>query len=108
MSGEYVYKKTTRDDVDFPRYCYFFIKELMESIEDNEIVDPGDELEVSLETSQYPYCYDALELVVRTFERKGFHTRIPTFKVNTEEDNTKVYVYKWELKKVNPCDDLPF
>lgn len=108
MSGEYVYKKITRDDVDLPRYCFFFISEIQDSLDEHDIKDPGDELELTIETSSHPYCYDAFALVVKAFERKGYQTRIPTFKVEKGEDESKLYVYKWNLKKLNPCDDLPF
>lgn len=102
-----VYKKTTKEDIDFPRYCHFFIKEILESLEENEIENPGDELELVLETSQYPYCYEAFELVVRTLERKGFESRIPTFHLK-KQDGEKVYIYKWKIKKLPSADDLPF
>lgn len=102
-----VYKKTTKEDIDFPRYCHFFIKEIFESLEENEIENPGDELELVLETSRYPYCYEAFELVVRTLERKGFESRIPTFHLE-KQDGEKTYIYKWNIKKLPNMDDLPF
>lgn len=108
MSEEFTYKKITRDDVDFPKYCYFFIKEIQDSINEYEIKNPGEELEVVIETHSHPYCYDAFALVVKAFERKKFSLRIPTFTTKKDEDGDKVYVYKWTLKKLNPLDDLPF
>lgn len=108
MSGEYTYKKITRDDVDLPRYCYFFIKEIQESLEENDIKNPGDELELTIETYSHPYCYDAFDLVVKAFQRKGYQIKVPTFKIINGEDNAKVYSYVWNIKKLNPSDDLPF
>lgn len=108
MESGNIYKKITRDDVDFPRYCFFFIKEIQDSIEEYEIKDPGDELEVVIETYSHPYCYDAFALVVKAFERKNFQVKIPTFKMEKGEGDSRLYIYKWNLKKINPCDDLPF
>jgi len=93
------YKKTTKEDIDFPRYCHFFIKEILESLEENDVNCKGDELELILETPNHPYCYDAFELVVRTLGRKGFESKIPTFHLKTE-NGEKVYVYKWVITKM--------
>lgn len=105
VMGEY--KKITKEDVDFPRYCHFFIKEIVESLDEYDIKDPGDELELEIETSQYPYCYEAFELVVRTFERKGYDVRIPNFHMD-KRDGTKFYTYKWNFRKLPNVEDLPF
>ena len=91
------YKKITKEDVDFPRYCHFFIKEIVESLDEYDIK----------ETSQYPYCYEAFELVVRTFERKGYDVRIPNFHMD-KRDGTKFYTYKWNFRKLPNVEDLPF
>ena len=101
------YKKITKEDVDFPRYCYFFIKEIIESLDEYDIKDPGDELDLELETSQYPYCYEAFDLVMRTFERKGYESKIPTFHM-VKKDGLKTYIYKWKFKKLPDVEDLPF
>ena len=83
------YKKITKEDVDFPRYCHFFIKEIIESLDEYDIKDPGD------------------ELVVRTFERRGYDVRIPTFHME-KRDGTKFYTYKWKFRKLPNVEDLPF
>ena len=101
------YKKTTKEDIDFPNYCFFCIKEINESLEENDITNPGDELTLELETSEHPYCYEAFELLVRTFERKGFSTGIPNFQL-TNKDGVKTYIYKWKITKLPNVDDLPF
>ena len=105
MYGEY--KKITKEDVDFPDYCYFFIKEIKESLEEEEIKDPGDELELELDTPDHPYCYEAFELIVKTFQRKGYDIRIPTYHLE-KEDGIKHYIYKWKIKKLPNVDNLPF
>jgi len=101
------YKKITKEDIDFPNYCFFFIKEIIESLEEYDITNPGDELSLELETSEHPYCYEAFELIVRTFERKGFSTRIPTFHL-VKKDGVKTYTYNWKFTKLPNANDLPF
>jgi len=101
------YKKTTKKDVDFPNYCLFFIREIIDSLDEYDIHDPGDELQLEIETSQHPYCYEAFELIVKTFERKGYDVRIPTFKLE-KKDGSKTYVYKWNLVKLPNVEDLSF
>ena len=101
------YKKITKDDIDFPNYCFFFIKEIIDSLEEHDIKEPGDELTLEIGTHEYPYCYDAMALIVKTFERMGYNTRTPTYKL-TKEDDIKTYTYKWKLVKSPNLDDLPF
>ena len=99
------YKKLTREDIDFPNYCLFFIRCIQEAI-DNAELSYTDFLEVNV-GSTYPYCYEAFELVVRTFERKGYDVRIPTFHMD-KRDGTKFYTYKWKFRKLPNVEGLPF
>lgn len=106
------YKKVCREDVDFPNYCYFFISEMIDSLQEYDITNEGDELSLEIETHDHPYCYDAFELIVRTFKRKGYNTNVPTFKLEYKDD-IKTYTYKWKIvkgKEKSECnvDDLPF
>lgn len=101
------YKKITRKDIDFPNYCYFFIKEIMDSLEEQGIKNPDDELSLTLETYYHPYCYDALMIIVKTFERMGFYVKIPSYQMDIE-DGVRLYTYKWHFKKKPNLDDLPF
>jgi len=101
------YKKITKDDVNFPAYCLFFIKRLLANIQEAEL-DEGTTLTLRIDTSEHPYCYDAFELVVRTLERKGYTTRIPGFKREKTVGKPDVFQYKWTIKKTKKLDDLPF
>ena len=101
------YKKKTRDDVDFPNYCLYFISEIKESLDRNDITNAGDELTLEITTSDYPYCYDAFELIARTFKRINYSMSTPTF-VLKNEDGVKMYIYKWKITKLDDKDGLPF
>lgn len=100
------YHKVTKNNIDFPKYCYYFISEIIDSLEENEIENPGDELSLEIETPQHPYCYDAMELIVRTLQRKGYSTRIPNFSMKII-DGVKNYIYTWKIIKTSN-DGLPF
>jgi hypothetical protein len=106
MSG---YHKLTKYEVDFPRYCLFFIKKIQEEI-DNEGFNEDNELVINID-STFRYCSDAFDLITKTFERKGLIVNIPTYRL-TIEDDVKHYIYKWKFEKypsVIPIyDDLPF
>ena len=97
--------KITKEDIDFPKYCLFFIRKIQEKL-DKEELDEKDYLEVNIETL-YPYCSDAFDLIMRTFERKGVDVMIPTFKVE-HKYNVKHYIYRWRFRKLGKIDDLPF
>jgi hypothetical protein len=102
------YKKLTKDDIDFPTYCLFFIKKLQETIDD-EGLDEFIFTEVSVETT-YPYCAEAFELINKTFERKGIEMRTPTYRL-AYKHGVKFYTYKWRLRlwsRVNEYSELPF
>jgi hypothetical protein len=100
---KFEYKKTTKYDIDFPAYCYFFLEKLIQS--SNCLVKPYDKLDVEIKTTTHEYCYDAFELIARTMKRKGILTRIPTFVRNKD---TLCYKFKLE-KMINvEYDDLPF
>jgi hypothetical protein len=99
------YKKLTREDIDFPNYCLFFIRCIQEAI-DNAELSYTDFLEVNV-GSTYPYCSDAFDLITKTFERKGLDIRTPTFKLEMR-NNEKYYNYKWKLRKGIDYNDLPF
>lgn len=101
------HKKITKEDIDFPNYCYFFIKEISDSLKECDITNPGDELTLDIESVNYPYCYDAMSLIVKTFERKHYMLKVPTYKVLFENDK-KIYAYKWKITKLSDIDDLPF
>ena len=105
------YKKITKDDVNFPAYCLFFIKRILANIKEAEL-DDETTLTLQIDTAEFPYCYDAIELIVRTIIRKGYYTRIPGYKRLKKEGDPDVFQYKWTIRKLKKkdisCDDLPF
>jgi hypothetical protein len=62
--------------------------------------------EVHINT-EYPYCSDAFDLIMKTFEKKGLDVKTPSFKMGLK-DNKKYYDYKWKIRRGVNCDDLPF
>ena len=108
MDEKYEYKKITKDDINFPEYCLFFIKRLLRYAT-NGLGREDDKLTIEISTSNHPYCYDAFELVVKTMERKGYSTRIPAFKREKIEGKDDILHYKFTIKRLEKeYDDLPF
>ena len=102
------YRKITKDDVDFPAFCLFFIKRIMANIEEAEEGNPISwRLTIEINTEDYPYCYDAFELVIRTIKWKGYETRIPNFHREKREGLPDMFHYQWVIEK-KKLDDLPF
>jgi len=101
------YKKITKDDIDFPRYCLYFIKQIQSAIDGNNY-DSKNFLEIVID-STYQYCSDAFDLIVKTFENKGYNVMTPTFKM-TYISGVKHYSYRWKIKKysLDDIDNLPF
>ena len=73
------YKKITKDDIDFPRYCLYFIKQIQSAIDEDDY-DWENFLEITIETT-YQYCSDAVDLIIKTFENKGYFVMRPSFKM---------------------------
>ncbi len=97
------YKKITKEDINFPNYCLFFIEKIQEAIDINGITCE-EFLSIDIDTL-YPYCSEAFDLIVKTFEKKDMVVMTPTYKME-KEDGIRHYHYKWKLKKA--VDDLPF
>jgi hypothetical protein len=95
--------KLSKEDIDFPRYCLFFIKTIQNAIDTNES-EEDEPFDVHVETT-YPYCSDAFDLIVKTFEKKGFYVMTPTFRL-VYKSGIKYYIYRWRFMK--DYSDLPF
>lgn len=101
------YKKITKEDIDFPKYCLFFIRKIQEAID--KVKDNLSYVEfskVEVETT-YPYCSEAFDLIAKTFTRKGLEMQTPTYKMD-KVDGIPHYIYKWGVRKEVDYDDLPF
>ena len=73
------YRKITKEDINFPKYCLFFIKKIQEAIDKSKNdLSYVEFLKVEVETT-YPYCSDAFDLIAKTFTRKGLELRTPTY-----------------------------
>ena len=100
------YKKITKDDINFPKYCLFFIENIQEKLNESTF-DEKPIVDAIVETT-HPYCSDAFDLIMKTFERKGIDMMTPTFKMEYKL-NVKHYTYKFKLRKLpSNIDNLPF
>lgn len=103
------FKIKLKVDINFPEYCLFFIKKLLDNIEEAEL-DFDTTLNVAINTTEdeHPYCCEAFDLVVKTLERKGYRTRIPSFLRERGFSESDKLRYKFTIKKERNYDDLPF
>ena len=107
-----VYEKQTKDTVNFPEYNLCFLGILVEKLETYGLIGrpkTGSEaptvLNVPIVSRNYPYCYDAIELIRKTLKRRGVDCEMSSYQVTTLESNSKEggeqkgYSYKLKLKK---------
>ena len=90
------YKKITKEDINFPKYCLFFIRKIQEAIDESKnSLSYVEFLKIEVETT-YPYCSEAFDLITKTFKRKGLEMKTPTYKME-KVDGVPHYLYKWIL-----------
>jgi hypothetical protein len=91
-------------NVNFPEYCLFFIKKIQEEL-DKDDIDFTEPHRFEID-SPYGYFSKAFDLVIKTFEKKGFVVNTPSFKIQLK-NGVKTYLYRWRIQKLS-YDDLPF
>jgi hypothetical protein len=109
---EHVYEKQTKDTVNFPEYNLCFLGILVEKLETYGLIGKpktGAEaptvLNVPVISRNYPYCYDAIELIRKTLKRRGVDCEMSSYQVTTLENKGKEggeqkgYSYMFKLKK---------
>lgn len=102
--------KTVKSREAFIKYTKYFITELLDSINNNNLKE-GEELDVDFETYTLPYYYEGIVLIDKTLEVKGYTTRLPTYRTDVDDEGNVFYRYKWTIKKLkmyDSNDDLPF
>lgn len=117
---EHVYEKQTKDTVNFPEYNLCFLGILVEKLETYGLIGKpktGAEaptvLNVPVISRNYPYCYDAIELIRKTLKRRGVDCEMSSYQVTTLENKGKEggeqkgYSYMFKLKKASNKRDIP-
>jgi hypothetical protein len=116
-----VYEKQTKDTVNFPEYNLCFLGILVEKLETygllGNVPKTGAEaptvLNVPVISRNYPYCYDAIELIKKTLKRRGVDCEMSSYQVTTLENKGKEggeqkgYSYMFKLKKASNKRDIP-
>lgn len=95
-------ERVNADGIDFPFYVKYFITEIQDSIDENNS-DEWEHLEIEFDSDSLRYCYNAFDLIRKTFRKKGYLVPIPAFK----RDNAYHFVFTVSKLKTN-FDDLPF
>ena len=93
---EHVYEKQTKDTVNFPEYNLCFLGILVEKLETYGLLGrpkTGAEaptvLNVPIISRNYPYCFDAIELIRKTLKRRGVDCEMSSYQVTTLESKSK-------------------
>lgn len=109
----HVYEKTTKDTVDLSAYVLCFIKIIQKKLEFYGFIDgvpaksgeqPPSTLVIPIVSRKFQYCYDAIELIEKTFRRKGFNCSMKYYKhIDIDEKDgskTKGFSYEYEISKI--------
>jgi len=106
----HVYEKTTKDMIDLPSYVLCFLGIIMDKLEFYGLIDgkpgkldtsPPSALVVPIVSKKYRYCYDGIELIEKTLNRRGFNCKMEKYKTVVLDDKTtggKVDGYSYEYK----------
>ena len=105
----HVYEKQTKDTVDFPAYVLCFLGAIMNKLEFYGFIEgkpskiataPPNTLVIPIVSRMYSYCFDAVSLIEKTFNRKGFVCKMEKYKVIDidEKDGSKVKGYSYDYR----------
>ena len=110
----HVYEKQTKDTVDFPAYNLCFLGIILNKLETYGLIDnkpskigvePPSVLVIPVISRMYSYCFDGIELIKKTLNRRGFNCEMSKYKVvkvpsvsgDGEQDG---YSYEFKLTKI--------
>lgn len=100
---------TLKDAVDLPAYTLCFLGVIMKKLEFYGLID-GKEgksgtdapttLIIPIVSKKFQYCYDGIELIEKTINRRGFCCKMEHYKVVDvdEKDGSKSKGYSYEYK----------
>ena len=110
----HVYEKQTKEIIDFPEYNLCFLGIIINKLETYGLIDgkpsktgvePPSILVIPIVSRLYRYCYDGIELIKKTLQRRGFNcemskykvVKIPTADGTGEQDG---FSYEFKLTKI--------
>ena len=86
----HVYEKQTKEIIDFPEYNLWFLGIIINKLETYGLiegkpsktgVEPPSILVIPIVSRLYRYCYDGIELIKKTLQRRGFNCEMSKYKV---------------------------
>ena len=106
----HVYEKETKDKVDFPAYNLCFLNVILNKLESYGLIDgkpsktgaePPSVLIIPVISRLYRYCFDGIELITKTLNRRGFDCTLSKYKVvkvQTKDGSGEQDGYSYEFK----------
>lgn len=99
------YVKRTKENTDYPNANLWFVKNIKDKLASknwNRLSSIKDEI-VVLISDDYPYCYDTISLISKTFSDSRWEFKMTKYEMqdnpSTYKKNPKWYVYTWRMTK---------
>ena len=106
------YQKQTKDTIDLPAYVLCFLKVIMDKLEFYGFINGSktkvgaiapDTMILPIISKEYCYCFDAVSLIEKTINRRGFNCKMEKYKVVDIDDadgsKTKGYSFEYKITK---------
>lgn len=110
------YIKKTKENTNIPEWCLHVLKKIQEKFNDRNInLDVmKSSFNIPIVTSdKYPYCFDAIKVVQRTFIPYGWKCIMTHYERRENKETNKVghgYVFTFSriVPIFDPTSDMPF
>lgn len=103
MTTQETYEKVTKETVEFPEYVRVFLNILKSKLKAHDFDhSEADVVLIPIQSKRFRYCYDAIELVEKTFKRLGYNCHMSSYAVTFNDVNgvrEKAYNYNFKLSK---------
>ena len=108
----HVYEKMTKDTIDLPAYTLCFLGVILDKLEFYGLIEgkkskldtaPPDTIIMPITSRLYPYCYDGVNLIEKTVNRRGFTCKMDKYQVveltDSEGKKREGYSYQYKITK---------
>lgn len=86
---------------NFPEAMKFFLTVIDSNIDSHRVIKDNIELLLTITCYSYPYDYDVMKLIQKTFLSRKIDVRVSSYLADLTNKKKNKYVYKFKIKPIN-------